>query len=253
MSEERQQPYFIGYLPVPGGLRRFLSVVAVALVAGFAVLAWAIGASQDDPGPGAFRFDLRRQTVIGVVELRPYPLLRVTEGSEHIKVGHTLMLSASGKRGLMSRAAPLEGQLAKASGVLLSRGDLDMLQVRGGAAGLSAATGEAPGLTAEPLGRWRLAGEICDGKCLAGAMRPGRGLAHKACANLCLIGGVPPVFVSTQPVEGQEFLLIAGPDGGPMPQTIYDYVAIFIEIEGEIHRRGDLLVFRVDPATIKVH
>ncbi len=252
MSENRERPFFVGYLPIPGGLRGFLSVAAVILIAGFAVLGWAVGASQDDPGPGAFRFDFGRQTVIGVVELRPYPLLRVTEGSEHIKAGHTLMLAAGGKRGLMSRAAPLDGKLAKASGVLLSRGDLDMLQVRGGAAGLSATPGNAPAMDAESLGRWRLAGEICDGKCLAGAMRPGRGLAHKACANLCLIGGVPPVFVSTQPIDGQEFLLIAGPDGGPLPQSVYDHVAAFIEIEGEVERRGDMLVFQIDPATIKV-
>lgn len=252
MSEKRERPFFVGYLSIPGGLRGFLSVAAVILIAGFAVLGWAVGASQDDPGPGAFRFDFGRQTVIGVVELRPYPLLRVTEGSEHIKVGHTLMLAAAGKRGLIDRAAPLDGKLAKASGVLLSRGDLDMLQVRGGAAGLSATPGNAPAMDAESLGRWRLAGESCDGKCLAGAMRPDRGLAHKACANLCLIGGVPPIFVSTQPIDGQEFLLIAGPDGGPLPQSVYDHVAAFIEIEGEVERRGDMLVFQVDPATIKI-
>ncbi len=251
MSGKREQPFFVGYLPVPGGLRGFLALASVILIAGFAVLGWAIGASQDDPGPGAFRFDYGRQTVIGVVELQPYPLLRVTQGSAQIEAGHTLMLSAGGKRGLMDRARPLDGRLAQASGVLLSRGDLDMLQVRGGAAGLSAAPGDAPALGVESLGRWRLAGEICDGKCLAGAMRPGRGLAHKACANLCLIGGVPPVFVSTQPVDGEEFLLIAGPEGGPLPQSVYDHVATFIEIEGEVERRGDLLVFRVDPATIR--
>ena len=97
-----------------------------------------------------------------------------------------------------------------------------------------------------------MAGEICDGKCLAGAMHPGRGIAHKACANLCLIGDIPPVFVSTRPIEGSEFLMIAGPDGGPMPKAMLDLVASYIEVEADIERRGDLLVMKIDPASVKV-
>jgi hypothetical protein len=83
-------------------------------------------------------------------------------------------------------------------------------------------------------------------------MRPGTGLAHKACANLCLAGGIPPVFVSSQAVEGSEFLLLAGPDGGPLPGWLYDRTAVLLSIEGDIERRGDLLIFRVDPASVKV-
>ncbi|MDH3667869.1 MAG: hypothetical protein OEN23_13160 [Paracoccaceae bacterium] len=61
---------------------------------------------------------------------------------------------------------------------------------------------------------------------------------------------MPPVFVSSQPVEGSEFLLIAGPDGGPLPKKVYDQVGLFISVEGVIERRGDLLVFRIDPDSI---
>jgi hypothetical protein len=77
-------------------------------------------------------------------------------------------------------------------------------------------------------------------------MRPGRGLAHKACANLCLIGGVPPVFVSSQAVEGSEFLMIAGADGAALPAAAYDHVGQFLSLEGNIEQRGDVLVFSVD-------
>ncbi|MEM7267752.1 MAG: hypothetical protein AAF401_00715 [Pseudomonadota bacterium] len=247
----RDEEFFVGYLPVPGRLSQFLIAISVGLITAFAALAWAAGATQDDPGDGRFRGDFGRQTVKGVLELKPYPLLRVTEGSERIPEGHTLMLSAGGKRGLMGRAASLGGQIVQVSGVMLKRGELDMLQVRGGKNGLQAAEGEGAATPAEPLGKWRLAGEICDGKCLAGAMRPGRRMAHKACANLCLIGGVPPVFLSTQPVEGAETMLIAGPDGGEMPKALYDHVAAFVSIEGELERRGDLLIFKVDPSSVK--
>jgi len=225
-------------------------MASLLFVLGFLAAAVLIGATQDDPGKAGFRFDYGRQTVTGVIELNPYPLMRVTKGNQKIATGHALMLTGSGKAGVIKRAIPLNGKLAIATGVILKRGDLDMLQVLGGMAGLKAAKGVVPTLAAEPLGSWRLAGEICDGKCLAGAMQPGRGLAHKACANLCLIGGIPPVFVSTKPVEGSEFLLIADEEGGPMPQSVYDYVGQFVELEGELERRGNLLILKVDAATI---
>ncbi len=251
MSDPKK-PFFVGYLSAPGGLRRFLLAACVLFVAGFAAVGLTMGVAQDDPGAAAFRFDYGRQTVTGVVELTPYPLLRVTEGNDRIKPGATLMLAGQGKGNVDSRAIPLEGKLATVSGIVLQRGDLNMLQLRGGRRGLDAAEGDAPAQETESLGRWKLAGEICDGKCLAGAMRPGRGLAHKACANLCLLGGIPPVFVSTQPIEGEEFLLITGPDGTAMPLSVYDYIAQFISVEGEVERRGDLLVFSIDPATLEV-
>lgn len=157
-----------------------------------------------------------------------------------------------GKAGVDARAQPLAGQLAQVSGVVLERGDLNMLQLRGGRAGLQAADGTAPETPAIAQGRWKLAGEICDGKCVAGAMRPGRGLAHKACANLCLLGGVPPVFVTSQPVLGSEFLLITGPDGTTLPAAAYDYVAQFISVEGEVSKHGSILVFAMDPDTLEL-
>ena len=62
----------------------------------------------------------------------------------------------------------------------------------------------------------------------------------------------PPVFVSSQPVEGSEFLLIGGSDGGPIPDSLLDLTALYISIEGRIERRGDLLVFLVDPGSAEV-
>ncbi len=246
------KPFFVGYLPAPGQLRTFLALACILLVGGLAAAGFLMGASQDDPGPGAFRFDYGRQTVTGIVELTPYPVLHVTKGNERIKPGETFMMTAGGKSGVDSRAAPLEGKLAQVSGVVLERGALYMMQLRGGRGGLRAAEGSADLPVPEPQGRWRLAGEICDGKCLSGAMRPGRGLAHKACANLCLLGDVPPIFVSSQPVLGSEFLLITGPDGTRLPERAYDFVAQYVSVEGEISKHGNLLVFAIDPETLEV-
>ena len=112
--------------------------------------------------------------------------------------------------------------------------------------------GAASGISVTPLGRWRLKGEICDGKCLAGAMRPSRGLSHRACANLCLIGGVPPVFVSSGPVDGSEFFLLANKVGDPLPASYLKHVAVYVQLDGEVERRGQILIFKVDLDTLKV-
>ena len=245
----RNKPFFVGYLPVPADLRLFLWSVTLGLVLAAGAIGYVVGTTQDDPGPGAA---MGRQTLTGVIELTPIPILHVTQGSDRVPAGRTLMMSGAGKSGVLPRAQDLNGKLARASGALLKRGDIEMLQLRGGRNGLRMEDGPAEIPAPVALGRWRLAGEICDGKCLAGAMRPGRGLAHKACANLCIAGGVPPVFVSTQPVEGSEFLMISGPDGGELPQAVFDHMGHYISLEGHITRHGDLLVLAIDPASIEV-
>jgi hypothetical protein len=251
MSRKDEAPFFIGYLDPPRALRPFLIAVAVFLVLGFAGAGLLLGAVQEEPEAAAFRFDWGPQTLEGVLRLDPYPTLFVTEGTERVAAGTTVMLAGVGKTGVQERTTFLNGRRVRASGIILKRGELDMMQVSGGEASLAALPGYGPAVPGEPLGRWRLAGEICDGKCLAGAMRPGQGPAHKACANLCLVGGIPPVFVASAPLAGEEFLLIGGPDGGPLPDALYDQVATLVELEAEVERRGDILVMRVDPATVR--
>lgn len=137
-------------------------------------------------------------------------------------------------------------------GVFVRRGDIEMLLVSD--TGAKAGAGLLPGFQpapAEDLGRWRLTGEICDGKCYAGAMKPGQGLAHKACANLCITEGLPPVLVMELPVEGSTVLLLAGEDGGPMPDALLHLTAVPLQLEGRLERRDDLLIFRIDQGSVQ--
>lgn len=249
---DKPAPFFVGYLNIPRGLKGFLLKISVLVFLGFAAGAVLAGATQDDPGKAGFRFDFGRQTVQGTVQATPYPLLHVTEGNDRIKSGETLMLSGQGKSGAMASIAALEGKSIEATGILLNRGELRMLQLLGGKRGFKSLEKDAPVPVSETLGTWRMQGEICDGKCLAGAMQPGRGLAHKACANLCLIGNIPPVFVSSKPIQGEEYFLVGGVDGGPLSAAAYDYVGQFVEIEAALERRGDLMVLKLDPSRIKV-
>ncbi len=254
MTKATEDRFFVGYMPLSRRLKIEIAFVSLGLIVGFALLGLIVSLTTPDPGPGQ---GYGRQTVTGVLQADPYPLLYVSQGTDRIPAGTTLLMSGQGKNGAGDqRVGPLAGQVATAEGLLLQRGTVQMLQLRGGRNGLKAAAAEAGAVApvipdAEPLGRWRLAGEICDGKCYAGIMRPGDGLAHKACANLCIVGGIPPIFVSSQPVERHEYLLLAGPDGGALPEALLTWTARYITLEGEIERRGDLLVFRVDPDSIE--
>jgi hypothetical protein len=227
-------PFFVGWSSrsaVP--LLRFLALVLLTLLAGFGVLAFALGVTVDDPGGGNFAGD---KAITGVLLADPYPMI-VTDGDHH-----TILLSGGGKRGVQAEARPLDRQHVHATGAGVKRGDRDMLLVDQ----LQPAQGEAVVPVRESLGTWRLTGEICDGKCSLGVMRPGNRATHKACANVCLIGGVPPVFITTTPVLGTRYLLLGDPQNQALPDALRDYVAITTKMEGTLERIGDALVFRTD-------
>ena len=236
--------FFVGYFKkVPQPVKTFaLGFAAIFLVICLLAPA-ALVFGPEHPGDGGYE-DLTEGRIVGVVEARPYPILRVPARDGH--PARAIMLAGEGKFGVDALAAPLVGKPAEASGVFVHRGDLIMLLI-GGDIGLRAASGpESPPGGPVSRGRWRLTGEICDGKCTAGAMRPGSGLAHKACANLCISGGVPPVLATTSPVDGSRFLLLAGADGGPLPARYLDRVGERVELTGSLERRDDLAIFHVE-------
>ncbi len=250
-KQTKAAPFFVGYLnKVPKPLVAFLGVFAICFIAGFGLAAWALSVVHNYPGTdgGGFQWNNRFEQT-GILQLKPYPVLRVPADGE--APARTFMLAGQGKRGVFDQAKANGNDPVMLRGVPISRGDLTMIQV----GQVAPATDDAPGFTpSEPvsLGRWKLTGEICDGKCYAGAMRPGRGLAHKACADLCLTGGIPPVFVSSGPVEGRTFFLMAGKDGQLLGEAIDPLLALYIEVEGEVEQLDDLMVFKADLLTARV-
>jgi hypothetical protein len=220
--------------------RWFLIGIVLLLFGGLSGLALALGSTVNDPGGGMFTGD---HTLTGVLVTQPYPVIVLDPDSEH-PFGHGVLLSGGGKRGVQAEAAALAGRRVRASGYGVKRGTLDMLL----GTHLEPADGEAPAPTRAALGTWRLTGEICDGKCSLGVMRPGTGLSHKACANVCVSGGVPPVLVTTAPVAGTQFLLIGDAEGHALPDTLRDHMAIPQRMDGTLERVADLLVFRTDLA-----
>ena len=83
-------------------------------------------------------------------------------------------------------------------------------------------------------------------------MRPGRGKVHMACAGLCVMGGIPPMFVVYRAEGPPDVLLLAGPDGGPIPESMLDQISLYVSLEGEVMKRDNQLIFSIDPNSLKV-
>lgn len=246
--------FFVGYLSTPRPLAWFLAVVTV-IMAGLGIgagLAFALG--QQDHGKGRFAFDQGYQSLSGVIQAKPYPVLRLPAAGD--KPARTITLSGQGKRGQIHQAAALDGQKVDIGGVFIIRDGVEMLQVGGR---VKLAPTKTPEVLAgfEPaadisLGRHTLRGEIIDSKCYLGAMRPGRGKVHMACAGLCVMGGIPPMFVVYRAEGPADVLLLAGPDGGAIPESMLDQISLYVSLEGEVVRRDDQMIFMVDPNSMKV-
>jgi hypothetical protein len=228
------KPFFIGWSacrarPFLG----FLTLTTGALIVGFAALSFALGVVVDDPG-GGDRIGPRELS--GTLIADPYPMI-VTDSDRH-----TIPLSGGGKRGVQEVARQLDGKHVRAAGDMVKRGDRDLLLTYE----LQETPGEAIPPRRESLGTWRLTGEICDGKCSLGVMRQGNKPAHKACANVCLLGGVPPVLITSTPVFGTRYLLMGDVDNHGLPDAFRDHVAVTRRMDGVVERVGDVLVFRTD-------
>jgi hypothetical protein len=192
----------------------------------------------------------------GVLQAAPYPVVYVPPSEEYPR-GRAIVMSGQGKRGVQQRAEQLDGQAADVGGVSLGRSEvgIEFIQV-GGKVRLRPAEdasavpdGWLPPV--EDLGEKTLRGELVDSKCYLGAMRPGQGKTHKVCANLCIIGGIPPMFVVYRE-QGEPLVMLLGDSRGePLSEDILVHTSHYVELTGQLERRADLLVFKVDPASLK--
>ncbi len=243
---------FIGWAKAPAVDRRFLLAAMPLTLAGTTGLGWLVANEIGDPGAGRWEQGATH-VVEGVLAAKPYPMIRVADETAPFGM-RSVLIVAQGKCTGALKLADLDGKPVKASGVLIARNERRMLEVplsvnrwleplpvTGGVAPLAAPA-------AENLGRVRLSGQIMDSKCFFGVMRPGHGKTHKACAALCIRGGVPPSFWARDAQGRESVLLMTDARGAPLAEAILPLVADPVAAEGEIVRVGDLLQFRADAA-----
>ena len=250
MSDDLDE-FFVGYLPTPPRTKRFaIAVTAIAIA--IAIVAAVLGVvGSGSTGSG---FGPQAQTpaggVVGLLETHPYGVLWLP--SEHGP--SAVFLVRQGKFGIAPELDAMDGTIVSVSGYAFEREGRRLIEL--GAAPIAAelaadtiATLRARATT--PVGTLRITGEIVDEKCWLGRMRPGGGRTHRACAQLCVAGGIPPVVVGTDADGIAHAAIVVGANGETITARVIEYLAEPVAVTGELVRDGDLDYLRVGPGGIE--
>jgi hypothetical protein len=180
-------------------------------------------------------------TVEGLLTVDPYPVLHVAGNNPE-----SVILVAIGKRGADDIALPYANSLVRVTGSTVKRGGWSMLEISGADAIEPNPEGKAVAIPdAEDLGKVTMSGEIVDSKCFLGVMKPGPGKVHRACARLCLLGGIPPMFVIRDP-DGQKYgYLVTLETGLSASEQLSAMVATPVKVNGSLEKRGDLTYLKL--------
>lgn len=234
--------FFLGWNPMPTSHARFLRPWVIVLLLGSFLLAGGIAAVQQPPGSARWNVD-EEVTLHGQVTLLPYAALRISDEQGQPR---TVLLVSSGKHGALPRLVDFNKQMVTVRGTLLHRDERWMLELLDGDNAITPWNGSTiPEPQRQLLGKQTLRGEIIDSKCYLGAMQPGGGKTHKACAILCLKGGVPPMFVSRDAKGKEIYYLLTSLDGSSLSPECFDYAGDRVTVSGEVEQVGDLLILRV--------
>lgn len=235
--DEQLDRIYVGYLAMPRRYAAHLKLVVPLLIGATLGLGTAIALTSRDPGSAVWETEL--SSYEGVLHEMPYPYLETPEGP--------LLLVEAGKFGSADRFTGLEGASIRVEGALLQRGTWRAIEV----AAHESIDGLGPMTSFESVPVEVLAvGEILDSKCYLGAMKPGDGRTHRACAILCIRGGIPPLFVG-KTSSGQAFAaVITGEEGTPNTDALVPFVGRPIEIRGTNIEEHGLPVLRLDASDI---
>ncbi len=255
INPENRDPHemFIGWGRAPSVDRRFLLGALPVTLAATAGGSYLVASNLSDPGAGAWLTGATH-SVTGVLTNDPYPMIRTPDATSPSGM-RTILIVAEGKCTSGLKLDSAKGRLVTADGVLIERKNRQMLEVPlfldqwlsdAPSADQRQLSAEFVTPTVETLGVARLKGNIMDSKCFFGVMRPGRGRTHKACASLCIRGGIPPSFWARGDNGRESVLLMTDAKGGPIGEDVLPLVADPVEAEGEIVRVGDILQFRAD-------
>ena len=240
---QNSPPFFVGYLPMPSALKKFYLPLAVLLIAASAFAGYWLASQQKSTGPATWN-TAAVTTLEGVLTLTPYPVLHRLHADNPGKV-ESVLLVAQGKHSAHSFSATFADQAVAVDGFEIRRGNWRMLEVSGAHA-LRPATGInadeiIPLLKTKALKEVVISGEIADSKCYLGVMKPGAGPIHKACAEVCLRGGIPPMLVAKDARQQKFGYLIARADGSNASTLLARHVAETVQISGQLQQQGDLL------------
>lgn len=243
--------FFVGYLPTPPRTRRFalgMAAVGLAITLGAAVLG-VIGSGSTGQGFGP-QAQTEGDGVVGLLQTHPYGVLWVP--SE--RGPSAVLLVSQGKFGIGSRFDAMDDTVVRVSGYSLEREGRRMIELGGPPTAAELPAEELAALRARATasaGTTRITGELVDEKCWLGRMRPGAARTHRACAQLCVAGGIPPVIVGIDAAGIAYAAIVVGPSGEAIGEQVLPYLAEPVAVTGELVREGDLDYLRLAPGGLE--
>jgi hypothetical protein len=246
--------FFVGYLPMSAGFKR--KVVAIGLGLIVLLLAAGYALANTTHGAGAAKFTFAKSDgTLGVLTTEPTAVLWTLDPIVAGGVRGTLLVR-SGKFGLAAGNRELAGRSVRVTGQSLERDGQRMIELAGDPKHADGELNEAErmmlgGPTTNSLGEVTLSGEIEDSKCYLGRMRPGDQRTHRACAQLCISGGIPALFIARDQAGTERQLLLADRQGHSIDKTVLPYVAEPVEIRGELIQLGNLFVLKTSVDGVK--
>lgn len=247
-ANAKPDDFYVGYMPTPRSHRSTLRVVVPAFLLGLAGVASIMAFVQRDPGSGTWSADAEQ--FAGVVVSEPVPMLIVSETEGQ----RALLLVEEGKHGARERVVAFDGKQVQIRGTRLSREGRTVVEIVGGERGVKAASGESGEkneIAMTPtMQRVTLRGEIIDSKCYHGAMKPGDGKTHKACATLCVRNGIPPMFAAEDERGQTRYFLfkvrgLVTPDDDTLSK-----IGELTEVTGDVSRIADIDVLTIDAGSV---
>ena len=225
-----ESEFYVGYLPIPVGLKKAVRRVVMALGVLLTLVAAVLIVGQNPFSASTFEFQQYRD-FRGTLLTEPYPALAI-RGQEP-----PWLLVGPGKHGVgdlrqwSGREVALKGErIFRASG----RAEDHMIELVPGSLTASSAGLHANGH--EDLGEVQLTGEIVDSKCYFGVMNPGLGKVHRDCAVRCISGGIPPAFLVRDADGSSVTLLLA-----TWKRELLEHIAEPVTIRGRLSRSAGRL------------
>lgn len=235
---------YVGYLPMPGDLRKPVLLIVLLICCSLVAAAAMMALTTRDAGSGSWETG-HAVALDGELLCEPFPMLRV------IRDGHAtrVLLVGMGKHGVQARCAAVGVQrMVRATGFRIERDGMLMLELLDDQDALvpidaPAMAGEAPA----DLGQLDLSGEIVDSKCWMGVMQPGDGTTHRACAQLCIRGGIPPSLVCQASDGSPRRAIIVAPDGRAMPfERLEAWIGMPVRVRGQAAVVDGMAIVRVE-------
>ena len=254
---KKEQSFYVGYLPVPLAVKKFLFITVTGVVGISLALACFLAMQQTAITKGNFEYGTRTQ-ISGILVNMPVPMLLVQTGKTNTNSFQFsgIPLVGYGKHGAdgildaytKSTGHEIVGHVVTLSGTLIYRDGKSLLELTDKVNSIVFA-GKAVSMSqvqmGQDLGTVTLKGEIIDPKCFFGVMNPGQGKPHRSCAIRCISGGIPPVFHVQNSKGERGYFLIRGRQGEAINNQLLDFVAEPVTIKGKLKQYQDWMVIEM--------